>query len=119
MRKRSSNSLKRRQKIKFGIRKNIFGTPEIPRLSVFKSNKGITAQLIDDVTATTLASASYRDSGISKGTKTEVAKQVGQNLAKNAASANISTVVFDRSGYLFHGIVKSLADGAKEGGLKF
>jgi len=119
MRKRTSNSAKRRKKIQYGIRKKIFGTPEMPRLSVFKSNKGISAQLIDDVNAFTLASASYRDKGLTTGTKIEVAKQVGKKLAENASANNISDVVFDRSGYLFHGVVKSLAEGAKEGGLKF
>jgi len=119
MRKRTSTKVKRRKRIHFGIRKRVVGTPEIPRLSVFKSNKGISAQLIDDINANTLASATYRDKDLEKGTKVEVAKQVGLNLAKKAIDNNIEEVVFDRSGYVYHGIVKSLADGAREGGLKF
>ncbi len=119
MRKRTSKKVKRRRRIHFGIRKNVVGTPEIPRLSVFKSNKGVSAQLIDDVNAVTLASASFRDKDLSKGTKTEVAKQVGINLAKRALDSSVENVVFDRSGYIYHGLVKSLAEGAREGGLKF
>jgi len=119
MRKRTSTNIKRRKRIRFGIRRKVVGTPEIPRLSVFKSNKGISAQLIDDVNAVTLASSTYRDKDITKGTKIEVAKQVGSNLAKRALDNKIENVVFDRSGYIYHGIVKSLAEGAREGGLKF
>lgn len=119
MRKRTSTKVRRRVRIHFGIRKNVVGTPEIPRLSVFKSNKGISAQLIDDVNSNTLISATFRDKDITKGTKSEMAKQVGSSLAKKALDSNIENVVFDRSGYIFHGIVKSLADGAREGGLKF
>lgn len=119
MRKRTSTKVKRRKRIHFGIRKNVVGTPEFPRLSVFKSNKGVSAQLIDDVNSNTLVSATFRDEGITSGTKSEMAKQVGINLAKKATDNKISEVVFDRSGYIYHGLVKSLADGAREGGLKF
>ncbi len=119
MKKATSIKIKRRRKIRLGIRKKIKGTSDMPRLSVYKSNKGIYAQLIDDVNANTLVSASYRDKGINPGTKSEVAKQVGTLIAKRAVENNIESVVFDRSGYKFHGIIKSLADGAREGGLKF
>ncbi len=119
MRKRTSTKVKRRKRIHFGIRKSVVGTSDMPRLSVFKSNKGISAQLIDDINAVTLVSATYKDKDLSSGTKSEVAKQVGAKLAQRALDSNISNVVFDRSGYIYHGIVKSLAEGAREGGLKF
>jgi large subunit ribosomal protein L18 len=102
------------------VRKHVRGTAERPRLAVFRSNKGITAQLIDDDTAKTLASASWQGLPKSfKGTKTEQAAAVGKALAASAKSAGLEAVVFDRGGYLYHGRVKALADGAREGGLKF
>jgi large subunit ribosomal protein L18 len=120
MRKSSSLSIQRRKKIHLGIRKTIRGSAEKPRLSVYRSNKGVYAQLIDDVAARTLVSASFRDKEIEiKGTKVEVAKKVGAVLAQKAKAKNIENVVFDRSGYIYHGIIKSLADGAREGGLIF
>ncbi len=119
MRKRTSTKIKRRKRIHYGIRKSVVGTPDMPRLSVFKSNKGISAQLIDDVNSVTLVSATYRDKDLTRGTKSEVAKQVGAKIAKRALENNITNIVFDRSGYIYHGIVKSLAEGAREGGLKF
>ncbi len=110
----------RRNKVRNRIRGKISGTAERPRLSVFRSNKQIYAQLIDDVNAVTLASASSRESGVdTNGTKVEVAKKVGQNLAEKAKLAGIASVVFDRGGYLYHGRVKALAEGAREGGLQF
>ncbi len=111
----------RRQRIKNRIRKVISGTSARPRLSVFRSNKEIYAQVIDDVTGTTIVSASSRDKEIStaKGTKTEVAAIVGKTVAEKALKAGIETISFDRGGYLYHGRVKSLADGAREAGLKF
>lgn len=110
----------RRQRIKFGIRAKVSGTPERPRLSVFRSNKGIYAQLIDDVAGTTLASASSVEvQSEIQGNTTETAKKVGQRLAEKAIAKNIDAVVFDRNGYLYHGKVKALADAAREGGLKF
>ena len=109
----------RRAKIKRRIRKNISGTPEMPRLSVFRSNKQIYAQIIDDSTGTTLVSASSYNNKAANGTKTEVAAQVGKEVAEKAIKAGIEKVVFDRNGYLYHGRVKSLADSAREGGLKF
>lgn len=107
----------RRVKIKARIRGRISGTPERPRLSVFRSNKQIYAQVIDDLAGNTLASASSK--GITEGTKSEIAEKVGEAIAKKAIEAGITTVVFDRNGFLFHGRVKSLADGARKGGLKF
>ena len=102
------------------VRRRIFGTAERPRLVVFRSNLGIQAQLVDDVEARTLASASHTQlKKTFKGTKTEQAAEVGKLLAANAKKAGIETVVFDRSGYLYHGRVKALADAAREGGLKF
>ncbi len=111
----------RRKRIKYRVRKIVSGTAERPRLSVFRSNKQIYAQLIDDVSAVTLVSASSREKEIAaeSGTKTEKAALVGKLIAKKAIEAGIETVVFDRNGYLYHGRVKQLADSAREGGLKF
>ena len=110
----------RRKKIKFRIRHKISGTAEMPRLSVFRSNKEIYAQLIDDVKGVTLAAASSLEKTVEKsGTKSEVAAKVGKVIAERATAVGINTVVFDRNGYLYHGRVKSLADAAREGGLKF
>lgn len=108
----------RRLKIKYRVRNKISGTTERPRLSVFRSNKQIYAQVIDDLTGKTLASASsLKIEG--KATKTEVAAMVGEMIAKNAIEAGIQNVVFDRNGYLYHGRVKQLAEAARNGGLKF
>ena len=107
----------RRNKIKARIRGKISGTAARPRLCVFRGNKQIYAQLIDDVAATTLVSASSK--GITEGTKSEIAAKVGEAVAKKAIEKGIETVVFDRNGFLFHGRIKSLADGARKGGLKF
>ena len=101
------------------VRGKVAGTAERPRLAVFRSNRGIEAQLIDDVEAKTLASASWLALKGFKGDKTEQAAEVGKLLAQNAKKAGIETAVFDRGGYLFHGRVKALADGAREGGLRF
>ena len=111
----------RRQRIHYGIRKKISGTGEKPRLSVFRSNTDIYAQLIDDVAGKTLASASSRDKDIAaqKGTKSDKSKLVGQVIARKAVELGLKKVVFDRSGYLYHGRVKNLADGAREQGLEF
>ena len=107
----------RRNKIKTRIRGKIAGTAERPRMSVFRSNKGIYVQVIDDLAGVTLAAASSK--GLEGGTKTEVAAKVGKEIAKKAQEKGITEVVFDRNGYLYHGRVKSLADAAREGGLKF
>ncbi len=110
----------RRNKIRRRIRKSLSGTASRPRLSVFRSNKEIYAQIVNDIEGTTLAAASSRDKDIeAKGTKSEIAANVGKALAEKAKKAGIEQVAFDRGGYLYHGRVKSLADGAREGGLKF
>lgn len=101
------------------IRGKISGTAERPRLSIFRSNKNIYAQLIDDVAGVTLASASTLDENVSDTTKVEQAAAVGKAIAEAAKAKNISTVVFDRSGYLYHGRVQALADAARENGLDF
>lgn len=101
------------------IRRKISGTAERPRLSIFRSNKNIYAQLIDDVAGVTLASASTLDENVSDATKVEQAAAVGKAIAEAAKAKNISTVVFDRSGYLYHGRVQALADAARENGLDF
>ena len=104
-------------KIKTRIRGKISGTAERPRMTVFRSNKQIYVQLVDDTKGVTLASASSK--GLEGGTKSELAAKVGQKIAEKALAAGITAVVFDRNGYLFHGRVKSLADAARNGGLKF
>ena len=111
------NKIERRIKIKLRIRKKVVGTAERPRLSVFRSNKQIYAQVINDKAGVTLAAASSL--GFEKMNKTEQAKKVGLLLAEKAKAAGVESVVFDRNGYLYHGRVQSLADGAREGGLNF
>jgi large subunit ribosomal protein L18 len=101
------------------VRGKIFGSAERPRLVVFRSNRGIEAQLVDDLEGKTLAAASWLNLKSFKGSKTEQAAEVGKLLAKNAKGAGVETAVFDRGGYLYHGRVKALADAAREGGLKF
>jgi len=114
------SKVNRRAKIKRRIRKKVTGTSLVPRLSVFRSNKQIYAQVIDDSTGKTLASASsYNNKAADKKTKSEQAVVVGKEVAEKALKAGVETVVFDRNGYLYHGRVKSLADSAREGGLKF
>ena len=107
----------RRIKIKYRVRKNVNGTAERPRLSVFRSNKQIYAQVINDVNGTTLAAASSL--GLEAMPKIEQAQKVGALLAEKAKAAGVESVVFDRNGYLYHGRVKALADAAREGGLNF
>jgi len=111
----------RRTKIHLRIRNKISGTPARPRLSVFRSNKQIYAQLVDDLASHTLVAVSSREESVAtvKGNKREISRAVGKLLAEKALAAGISTIVFDRSGYLYHGRVKELADGAREGGLQF
>ncbi len=111
----------RRYRIKMRIRKSIEGTPECPRMSVFRSNKQIYVQLVDDMAGNTIMSASSREKGIAEKVvnKIEQAKLVGQLIAEKAKEAGIDKVVFDRNGYLYHGRVKSLAEAARESGLKF
>lgn len=111
----------RRQKLRWRIRNRVKGVASKPRLSVFRSNKDIYAQLIDDATGTTLAAASSRDKDIAaqSGNKTEKSAMVGKAIAQKAVALGLETCVFDRGGYLYHGRVKAVADGAREGGLKF
>uniref|UniRef100_UPI004049C4D6 50S ribosomal protein L18 n=1 Tax=Flavobacterium sp. TaxID=239 RepID=UPI004049C4D6 len=110
----------RRQRIRYRIRKIVSGTTTKPRLSVFRSNKEIYAQLIDDLSGKTLISSSSKDKGANfTGTNIEVANEVGKSVANKALAAGISEVTFDRGGYLYHGRVKSLAEGARAAGLKF
>ena len=113
--------LSRRDRIKMGIRKRLSGSSARPRLSVYRSNKGIYAQIIDDVSGKTLVSASSlsKDFAAANVNKVEQSVAVGKLVAEKALAAGIKDVVFDRNGYLYHGRVKSLADGAREGGLKF
>ncbi len=110
----------RRQRIRYRIRKRISGNVERPRMSVYRSNKQIYVQLVDDVTGNTLVAASSKEKEIAgqKASKTEQARLVGKRIAEKAKEKGISNVVFDRGGYLYHGRVKSLADAAREGGLK-
>ncbi len=111
------SKIDRRNKIKARIRGRISGTATRPRMTVFRSNKQIYVQLVDDLAGKTLVSTSSK--GIEEGTKIEIAAKVGEVIAKKALEAGITEVVFDRNGYLFHGRVKSLADAARKGGLKF
>ncbi len=108
----------RRLRRKRSIRKKVSGTASRPRLSVFRSNMHITAQLIDDASGRTLAAATSQEEGVT-GSKSERGAEVGKRLASRASEQGIETVVFDRNGYPYHGRVKALADGAREGGLKF
>ena len=121
IRNRTSTKQQIRIKRKTRIRAKIEGTGKLPRLSVFRSNAGIYVQLIDDIKGVTLAAASTKDEGLSAKSKGGIdgAKAVGQLIAKKALSKSISNIVFDRSGYLYHGRIKALADAAREAGLKF
>lgn len=112
---------KKRNRIHLRIRKNISGSAERPRLCVFRSNKEIYAQLIDDLNGKTITAASSRDKDIAaaKTNKSETAKLVGKAIAEKATKSGVEAVVFDRGGYLYHGRIKQLAEGAREGGLKF
>ncbi|MGV6846439.1 MAG: 50S ribosomal protein L18 [Lutibacter sp.] len=114
------SKLERRQRIKHRIRKVVIGTTEKPRLSVFRSNKEIYAQLVDDSKGKTLVAVSSRDKDIeSAGSKSDIAKLVGKAIAEKAVKSGIESVAFDRNGFLYHGRVKALADAAREAGLKF
>jgi len=109
----------RRDRIRNRIRKIVAGDASTPRLAVFRSNKEIYAQLIDDISGVTIAAASSGDKGLAKGTKTEMAFEVGKAIASKASEKGIESCAFDRGGFLYHGRVKSLAEGARKGGLKF
>ena len=112
---------KSRKRIHIGIRGRVVGTASRPRMAVYRSNKDIYVQLIDDSSAHTIASASSKENEVVslKGTKTDKAKAVGAAIAKKASTAGINTVVFDRGGFLYHGRIKALAESAREGGLEF
>lgn len=116
-------NLEPRQKIKYRLRKRIKGTPDVPRFVIFRSLSNIYAQLIDDINGKTLCSVSSIAKDVkgdaSKASKTEKSKMIGKKIAEKAASLNITSVVFDRNGYLYHGRVKAIADAAREAGLKF
>lgn len=117
----SNNKSSARQKIRYRIRKKINGTSSIPRLTVFRSNSDIYAQLIDDNNGTTIAAASSRQKDITaqKAPKIDKSKMVGESIARKAVELGVKKVVFDRSGYIFHGRVKAVAEGARESGLEF
>lgn len=117
----SNNKSSARQKIRYRIRKKIIGTASVPRLSVFRSNTDIYAQLIDDNNGSTIAAASSKQKDISaqKAPKIEKSKMVGESIARKAVELGVKKVVFDRSGYIYHGRVKAVADGAREAGLEF
>jgi large subunit ribosomal protein L18 len=116
----SFTKVEKRKRIQYRIRKKVRGNTDRPRLSVYRSNKEIYCQLIDDLTGKTLAAASSSDKGVEvSGNKTAQAKQVGALIGQRALDLNINSVVFDRGGYIYHGRVKALAEGAREKGLKF
>jgi large subunit ribosomal protein L18 len=114
-----STNRTRRQRRRYRVRAKISGTAERPRLSVYRSNKGVFAQLIDDVDGKTLAAANWTEEGLRDLGRTEQAKKAGELLAERAKKAGVEQCVFDRSGYRYHGRVKALAEGAREGGLEF
>ena len=115
------NKTQRRQRIQKRFRDTVLGTADTPRMSIFRSNKEIYAQIVNDETGVTLAASSSRDKDFAEhsGTKVELAQKVGKAIAEKAKAAGVSAIRFDRGGYLYHGRVKSLADGAREAGLKF
>ena len=114
-----NKKLQRRLRVKRGIRAKVNGTPERPRLTVFRSNKHIYAQLIDDTRGFTLAAASSLEDGAGDGKPVDVSRSVGRSLAERAREAGVEAAVFDRNGYRYHGRVRALAEGAREGGLQF
>ena len=113
------SKIQRKNRIKRSIRKKVSGTNSKPRLSVFRSNKAIYVQLIDDLNAVTIAAASSKNTDINGNSKVEIAKEVGALIAKKANDMGIDSIVFDRNGYRYHGRIKALAEGARENGLKF
>ena len=113
------NKINRRLRLRKGIRRNLKGTGETPRLCVYRSNRSIYVQAIDDIKGNTLVAASSFELGLTGNAKIEDCKEVGKKIAEKALKAGITSVVFDRSGYKYHGKIKALAEGAREGGLKF
>ncbi len=109
----------RRERIKKGVRKKVNGTTECPRLSVFRSNTGLYVQVIDDLKGVTVASASTSELGERPKLNKETSRSVGIKIAEKAKASGVESIVFDRNGYLYHGNIKALAEGAREGGLKF
>lgn len=109
----------RRERIKAGVRKKISGSTERPRLTVFRSNRGIYVQLIDDLKGQTVVAASSTELGEKAKLNVDTSKSVGKKIAEKAIAAGVTDIVFDRNGYLYHGNIKALAEGAREGGLKF
>jgi large subunit ribosomal protein L18 len=109
----------RRARIKAGVRKKISGTTERPRLSIFRSNRGLYVQIIDDLKGVTVAAASTQELGDKAKLNIENSKTIGKKIAEKAIASGVQTIVFDRNGYLYHGNVKAFAEGAREGGLKF
>lgn len=118
--RKTQRKVARRNRIRRSIRRKISGTPQRPRMSVFRSNKAIYVQIIDDSVGHTLAFASSAEKALAneKGTKTEIASKVGEAIASKAIAAGVTNVVFDRGGYLYHGRVKAMVEGARKGGLK-
>jgi large subunit ribosomal protein L18 len=115
----AGKNIERRERIKAGVRKKISGTTERPRLSVFRSNRGLYVQVIDDLKGVTIAAASTQELGDKAKLNIENSKSVGKKIAEKAIASGVQTIVFDRNGYLYHGNVKAFAEGAREGGLKF
>jgi large subunit ribosomal protein L18 len=115
----AGKNLERRERIKKGVRKKISGTTERPRLSVFRSNRGLFVQIIDDLKGVTIASASTTELGENAKLNIPNSKNVGKKIAEKALASGIQSIVFDRNGYLYHGNIKAFAEGAREGGLKF
>jgi large subunit ribosomal protein L18 len=115
----ANQKVQRRTRIKMGVRKKLEGTSARPRLSVFRSNKVIYAQIIDDSKGHTVAAASSVDLDKKGGVNMTISKSVGKKVAEKAIASGVDTIVFDRNGYLYHGNIKALAEGAREGGLKF
>ncbi len=115
----AGKNVARRERIKAGVRKKISGTTERPRLSVFRSNTGLYVQVIDDQKGTTIAAVSSKELGEKAKLNIESSKGVGKKIAEKAIASGVETIVFDRNGYLYHGNIKALAEGAREGGLKF
>jgi large subunit ribosomal protein L18 len=115
----AGKNIARRERIKAGVRKKISGTTDRPRLSVFRSNRGLFVQVIDDLKGQTVVSVSSNEVGEKTRLNIETSKSVGKKIAEKAIAAGITDIVFDRNGYLYHGNIKALAEGAREGGLKF
>ena len=115
----AGKNIERRKRIKLGVRKKISGSTEKPRLSVFRSNRGLYVQIIDDLKGQTVVAASSTEVGEKARLNVETSKSVGKKIAEKAIAAGVTDIVFDRNGYLYHGNIKALAEGAREGGLKF